>query len=360
MKKIKLNLKDNYRIIVISDIHGHLKEYKKLMSRLNLKKDDYLIILGDFVNKGYDSYGMLMEMRELSKRENTFILKGNHELNLQNIFSSFEKFNSIEDFMKNEYYETLFHSMIRSKNFEVDDFSSHEALYNFIKKEFTEDMNFISDLYTLAENDDFIFVHGGYKDDLGSEEKSYLKYDFYNDSSHVNEKIVVVGHWPTCNLRMDMISNEPFFNMDNKIISIDGGIGVKNTGELNAFIIEKNHGEISYDFIQQNNFSSKEISKAFEFKKEDLIYINYPHFDIRVLERKDGTTLCKHVFSGKEFTVFNCLLDESGEKPYTKICYINNFLNLKEKDKVSLVNTYGDYALVKHNREFGWIMKDQI
>lgn len=361
MKNYTLDLKDDYRIIVISDIHGHPDEFTCLLKKLNPTKDDLLIILGDFINRGYDSYKMLKIIRELSEKKNTLILKGNHERFQHSLISSYENFLQFEDFMRNGHYETLFHSMLRNSNLDIDDFQDFRALYDHLTTVYKEDFDFLSNLHTMAECDDFIFVHGGYDADFDfTDESLFLKYDNYDTLSKINKKTIVVGHWPACNLRMDVLSNEPFFNHHKNIITVDGGMGVKSTGELNALVIDKHDGKFSYDLVQQNNFKEKKIIKTHEFQEENTVYVNYPHFDIEVLRKDAETSLCLHKFSGREFTLFNCFLDENGEKPEIKICYVNNFLNLEKGSSVNVVSEYGDYVLVKSNRDFGWIMKYQI
>ena len=48
-KHIKKSIKGDYRLIVISDIHGHLDRFKALLQKVKYTPDDYLIILGVFV-----------------------------------------------------------------------------------------------------------------------------------------------------------------------------------------------------------------------------------------------------------------------------------------------------------------------
>ena len=43
-----------YRCIVISDIHSHLDRFKELLKKVNYTNDDYLVILGDFIEKYID------------------------------------------------------------------------------------------------------------------------------------------------------------------------------------------------------------------------------------------------------------------------------------------------------------------
>ena len=55
MKTIKLDITDDYKIIAISDVHGHKCHLESLIQKLQLKETDILIILGDFINRGKDS-----------------------------------------------------------------------------------------------------------------------------------------------------------------------------------------------------------------------------------------------------------------------------------------------------------------
>lgn len=64
---------------VIGDVHGCLYELEALLDRLSPGKHDRLYFLGDMVNVGPDSAGVV---RRISRLPNTRWLMGNHELNL--------------------------------------------------------------------------------------------------------------------------------------------------------------------------------------------------------------------------------------------------------------------------------------
>ena len=55
----------NGRLIAIGDIHGCYQEFGDLLERLNLTKDDQLILLGDLVNRGPDS-GKVIDARKFA------------------------------------------------------------------------------------------------------------------------------------------------------------------------------------------------------------------------------------------------------------------------------------------------------
>jgi hypothetical protein len=68
----------NGRLIAIGDIHGCHAEFAELLARLELQRDDRLILLGDLVNRGPDSNKVI----DLARETGAISLLGNHELRL--------------------------------------------------------------------------------------------------------------------------------------------------------------------------------------------------------------------------------------------------------------------------------------
>ncbi len=66
------------RLIAVGDIHGCHAEFAEMLSQLELKADDRLVLLGDLVNRGPDSVKVL----ELARSTGAISLLGNHELRL--------------------------------------------------------------------------------------------------------------------------------------------------------------------------------------------------------------------------------------------------------------------------------------
>ena len=68
------------RVIAVGDIHGCAWEFEQLLEKLALTRHDRLILLGDLVNRGPDSAGVIALARAHAYRS----LLGNHELRLLN------------------------------------------------------------------------------------------------------------------------------------------------------------------------------------------------------------------------------------------------------------------------------------
>lgn len=67
------------RTIAIGDIHGMLDPLVELVDTLRVTHEDTLVFLGDLVDKGPNSPGVVRYARSLSEITNVVLVKGNHE-----------------------------------------------------------------------------------------------------------------------------------------------------------------------------------------------------------------------------------------------------------------------------------------
>ena len=67
------------RHIFIGDVHGMLDELNTLLSKLELREDDQIVFVGDLLDKGPDSPGVVSRVRTLSTKHNVVLVMGNHE-----------------------------------------------------------------------------------------------------------------------------------------------------------------------------------------------------------------------------------------------------------------------------------------
>lgn len=101
-------------IYAMSDIHGCIKELKNKMNQIDLRGDNRMIFLGDYIDYGDSSFQVLQYIWELQKhygKEKIIVLKGNHEqmfLEGVNDFSN-PYANGLEDYMTfNDWLQTDF------------------------------------------------------------------------------------------------------------------------------------------------------------------------------------------------------------------------------------------------------------
>lgn len=70
------------KIFAMSDIHGCLQEFEAALELMDLSGDNKLILLGDYIHSGADSYGVLKKIIKLQQKygnDKVIALMGNHE-----------------------------------------------------------------------------------------------------------------------------------------------------------------------------------------------------------------------------------------------------------------------------------------
>lgn len=67
------------RTLIIGDIHGGFKALKQVFERAQVKDDDHLIFLGDYVDGWSESAEAISFLIELSEKQQCVFIKGNHD-----------------------------------------------------------------------------------------------------------------------------------------------------------------------------------------------------------------------------------------------------------------------------------------
>ena len=66
-------------LYAFGDIHGELEKLEELLETLPLASGDRLVFLGDYIDRGADSPGVIARLIELRDRYECTFLLGNHE-----------------------------------------------------------------------------------------------------------------------------------------------------------------------------------------------------------------------------------------------------------------------------------------
>jgi serine/threonine protein phosphatase 1 len=74
------------RLIAIGDIHGCLAAFQTVLAAIDPKPDDTLVALGDYVDRGPDTCGVLEALGRLSGRVRLVPLLGNHDEMLLQVY----------------------------------------------------------------------------------------------------------------------------------------------------------------------------------------------------------------------------------------------------------------------------------
>ncbi|KAA1258093.1 Serine/threonine-protein phosphatase 1 [Rubripirellula obstinata] len=173
------------RHLAIGDIHGCLDALQTLVEFVGLRDDDdVLVTLGDYIDRGPDSRGVLDWLLEFNKAGRLVSLKGNHEVML----------------MEGRRIESERHRWFK--------FGGRETLESYAEDEDDvaglEDIplthwEFLFDkLVSTYETETHIFVHASLDPSLPIAEQSdyLLHWGGYSDNfpRHVSGKTMVCGH----------------------------------------------------------------------------------------------------------------------------------------------------------------------
>lgn len=360
MEKIKkLSIPNDARVIVISDIHGELQLLKELLHKVNLKDEDYVIINGDLCEKGRDSIGVVNYVMDLVKNNsNVHVVEGNCEVLVDALLH--ENPDLINYLCTRKH--SIFNEWLEQLHFSLHEDTSIHEVKELLMSQFSKEINWLTELPTAIETEDYIFVHAGLEDRVDWEEterkNATAMPEFFNKSHRAN-KYVVVGHWPVVNYSEEAPSNNPVIDKDKKIIAIDGGNAIKEAGQLNACIIQRATAGDTFSYTYVDYFPAYEAIADFKADSEMQGGVTYPHYDIEPMERMQDYTICKQKETNKLLTVKNEYIRQLESGEYTVKTDISCAqISVRKGDVVSLIDgSCSGYDLIKNDGVEGWIEK---
>lgn len=219
------------RTIAIGDIHGGLKGLVQLLNKLEIKDEDELIFMGDYVDGWSESAQVVQFLIDLSKKIKCIFIRGNHDV-------------WCEDWLKTGevnmtwYIHGGMETMASYDGFSEEEKEVHITFFKNLK------------LYHLDEQNR-LFLHAGFTSMHGVEKevhKPTLYFDrtlwelalaidnnldtkshFYpNRLKHYNE--IYIGHTPTTNFNVEIPMNAV------NIWNVDTGAAFK--GRISGMDIE--------------------------------------------------------------------------------------------------------------------------
>ena len=224
------------RKIAISDIHGCLNTFKALLDQLGLTKTDELYLLGDYVDRGPDSKGVLDLILQLRKEGyKVRCLLGNHEDMMVRSMTSFDE---LDMWLLNGGNPTL-------ESFGVSYVEDVPQAY----------IDFINEMEYCIEVDEYLLVHAGINfippnpksgqgdflfrifDPLQDRKSLLWIRDWHQDidKEWLGERIVVHGHTPL--LKSEILQMHRDIEK-KQVLDIDNGGFVtfqQGMGQLCAF-----------------------------------------------------------------------------------------------------------------------------
>lgn len=202
----------------ISDIHGALKTFKALLEDIQLSKNDELYLLGDYIDRGPESKGVIDHIWYLqAEGYQVYCLKGNHE----------------EMLVEGMYSPSVYHE--GEKNLIASFGVNH---YREIPSNYIDWMAKLDDYF---EVDEYILVHAGLDfrtgvDPLNNRRAMLWARHWENEINQewLDGRIIVHGHTPT---KIETIKDRLHILDQIPAIVIDNGcvFGYEGLGRLCAF-----------------------------------------------------------------------------------------------------------------------------
>jgi serine/threonine protein phosphatase 1 len=169
------------RVIAIGDIHGCAPALRAVVDEIKLERDDTLVILGDCIDRGPDSRGVIEQVMALRERCHLVCILGNHEEMMLNVL---ENRPQPDDWLACGGTAT------------VASYRDPNGKQGSIPHEHEDFIRGWGDCYETASH---FFVHASYEPDrpLSQQHWKSLRWHSLRDwvpEPHVSGKIAIVGH----------------------------------------------------------------------------------------------------------------------------------------------------------------------
>lgn len=168
------------RLLAIGDIHGCRVALETLLEAISPGPDDMVVTLGDYVDRGPDSRGVIDLLVAWGERTQLVPLLGNHEEMMLEVVRNGRPH----------------HEWIRHGGVETLDSYGFDGNLNFLPPEHEAFFDSLGDYFTT---DGFFFTHAAYDPDVPLEQQSSDMLRWYSlgeglPAPHLSGKTAVVGH----------------------------------------------------------------------------------------------------------------------------------------------------------------------
>ena len=218
------------RVYAVGDIHGRLDLFEAIIAAI--EEDDAslaparttVVLLGDLVDRGPDSAGVVARARAWGQRREVRMLAGNHE---EMFLSSFDDIEVLRHFLRFGGKETVLSYGIDRDTYNAAELEEVQAMMAAAVPE--ADREFLRSFEDMIAIGDYLFVHAGIAPGVPFEEQRRKDLRWIREPflSHEGSHGVVVVHGHT-------ICDEPE-DCGNRI-GIDTGAFM--SGRLTALILE--------------------------------------------------------------------------------------------------------------------------
>ena len=186
-KKLQQALDEGHNVWVVGDVHGYFQTMLELCERLALNEDDWVVFLGDLIDRGPNSFGVV---HHVMTQPRMATVKGNHE-----------------DMMVQQFTMTK----LRGKTTVASYLRAHQSSEGKLDESALEvcaqqHTNWMAELPTHIVLNRWRLVHAGYRpgvdlDGQTDDDLLWIRHDFHASRTPVDPlRTVVFGHTITAGL----------------------------------------------------------------------------------------------------------------------------------------------------------------
>lgn len=170
------------RLIAIGDVHGCAKALDALIAEIQPSERDVIVFLGDYVDRGPDSRGVIDRIIELEKQTQVVSLLGNHEIMM---------LIALQDMQLQFWTECGGEQTLASYGGDLANVPEQH-------------LTFLQNCRRYYETNNHFFVHANYDDQLPLDQQPddllfWTHITYHVPKKHISGKTAIVGHTPQGN-----------------------------------------------------------------------------------------------------------------------------------------------------------------
>ena len=345
------------RVVAVSDIHGNLPFLKGLLDKIGFSRADILVLVGDMIEKGPASLDTLHFIMELCRTHTVYPVAGNCD----DLVPEFALGNGEGDapfFLR--YLSVRPQSTLRQMGAlagadRADTLEDLARLRRAVRERFMPELEFLRDLPTVVRTPELLFVHGGVSDEEHPERLDAwhcMKNDDFRDQRPHFRRWCVVGHWPVTLYRPEIPSAAPIVDVNQHLVSIDGGCVLKLDGQLNALMLPDAR---SQDFTW-TAFDGRRVAEALADQADSVRSknIRWSEHEVEVLVPGPEFSRCRHTATGYEMDILTRYLKDPSARFTTCEDATDYELPVTAGDRLSIVEETSRGVLAKRHGVTGW------
>lgn len=342
------------RLLAVSDVHGNIGAFDRLLERAGFCERDLLVVAGDFLEKGPENLRMLRRAMALAGRGNARFLRGNCD-------------DTIRELLRTDEYDAYFLPYVRGRKSLIGEMCVEAgiplegepdlpALKAELNRRYAAELDWLCGLPVILDTPRYVFVHAG----LGPGplnrqplEVALETYDFMLDAPRL-DKTVVVGHEPTVNYEPARQCYNPKHDLERRVLAIDGGNVIKRFGQLNLVALPDAEGE-AFEFWADDDLPP---GVAAEDQRENAgsVNIRWGSDAVTVLEEGGEFSFCEHQATGRRLWIPNSMIRPAKDGGHCASNATDYRLPVRAGDRVSVAERWSDRYLAKRDGVVGWVM----